>query len=105
MIRPPPPTSYFDDPAIIDRPAGDSTPVAQPQPNSGAAEIEFPDGPKLEKVRDFEEDSDSGESIQIEPGIGSRVKLTIPGTSKSVTVNFTAEVLNQVMASMEYFTA
>ena len=91
---------------ISEQPQGCSTPKAaikseSAQPFTRAKDVEKISSQFCQKFsKEINEDSsDSGEVISIESGSGSRVKLPIPGTSNSVTINFPADVLEQVLYS------
>ena len=70
---------------IIERPKESSTPFKK----SNLENLK-----STEKT--IEDSSETEEIIRLESGSGSRVKFSIPGTSESVTLNFPAEVLDQV---------
>ena len=82
----------------IERPYGSSTPVGKSNDISAQKSSTFDSQKSLELTKKVPEDSSSdfGELIPIESGSGSSVKLAIPGTSNSMTLNFPADVLDQV---------
>ncbi len=80
-------------------PKGSSTPVRKTNEISIHEKSSTSDIQKsLELTKKVPEDStsDFGELIPIDPGFSSSVKLAIPGTSNSMTLNFPADVLDQV---------
>ena len=88
------PTSHSN----VERPKGSSTPVGKSNDISAQKSSTFEIQKSLELTKKVPEDSSSdfGELIPIESGSGSSVKLAIPGTSDSMTLNFPADVLDQV---------
>ena len=82
----------------VERPKGSSTPVGKSSDITALKSSTFEAHKSLELTKKVPEDSSSdfGELIPIESGSGSSVKLAIPGTSNSMTLNFPADVLDQV---------
>ena len=82
----------------VERPKGSSTPVGKSNDFSTQKSSTIESQKSLELTKKVPEDSSSdfGELIPIESGSGSSVKLAIPGTSNSTTLNFSADVLDQV---------
>ncbi len=80
----------------MERPQGSSTPVGKSNDISGQKTSTSETQKSLELTKKVPEDasSDFGELIPIESG--STVKLPIPGTSNSMTLNFSNDVLDQV---------
>jgi hypothetical protein len=95
MFSRPSPVPFASSGGFADRPEGSSTPKAADPPSETLKKDQV-SGAGDQVSGGGEDSSDSGQVIRIESGVGSRVKLAIPGTSSSVTINFSAEVLDQV---------